>query len=120
VFDGYPVADQAIAEDAAERFASLAAGRKHLAIPADPAAVAQLATTYTNAALGTITVTRKYGRTWFQIGALESEMASKTNRDGSISFVPLVPGFSWFEVFVNGDNLLVGDAQHVYVFTPVE
>ena len=118
VFDGYPIADQAIAEDAAERFASIAAGRKRLAIPADPAAVAQLATTYTNAALGTITVTRKYGRTWFQIGALESEMASKTNGDGSISFVPLVPGFSWFEVFVSGDNLVVGDPQHVYVFTP--
>ena len=119
LFDGHPEADQGIAAEAAEDVVSREAQRKQLTIPADPAAVAQLAGTYTNAALGTITVTRKAGRTWFQIAALGSEMGSKANPDGSISFVALEPGFAWLELILRGDNFVVGDSQHAYTYTPV-
>ena len=120
LFDGNPEADAAIAASGKALGESIDVERKLLTIPADPAAAAKLAARYTNPALGTIIVTRKDGKTWFEIGALKSEMASKANPDSSISFVTLVPGFVGFDFVVNGDNLVVRDAQHEYVYTPAK
>lgn len=119
LFDGNPEADAEIAADGKALAASLEVDRKQLTIPADPAAAGKLAAKYDNAALGTITVTHKSGKTYFDFGALKSEMATKANPDGSVSFVTLVPGFVGFELVVTGDTLVVRDAQHEYVYAPV-
>jgi hypothetical protein len=56
----------------------------------------------------------------FDFGEFKSDVASKKNPDGSISFVTTDPGVNGFE-FVVGDGvakrLTIRDAQHEYVFT---
>jgi hypothetical protein len=120
LFDGKPEADAAIAADGKELETDLATARKLLVIPADPTATAKLAAKYHNPALGTIAVSRKGGKLFFDLGPVTSEMASKPNPDGSTSFVTTLPGFPGIEVVLAGDNLVVRDAQHEYVYTPVK
>jgi CubicO group peptidase (beta-lactamase class C family) len=120
LFDGKPQADEAIAADAKTQAAGLEDARKLLTMPADPAVAGKLAAKYSNAALGTIDVTHKDGKTFFEIGALKTEMATRKNPDGTLSFVTLAPGFIGFELIVSGDNLIVRDAQHEYVYQPVK
>jgi len=120
LFDGKPQADEAIAADAKTQAAGLEDARKLLTMPADPAAAGKLAAKYSNAALGTIDVTHKDGKTFFEIGALKTEMATRKNPDGTLSFVTLAPGFIGFELIVSGDNLIVRDAQHEYIYQPVK
>ena len=120
LFDGKPEADEGIASDGKAEDAGTEDARKLMTIPADPTAAGKLAAKYTNAALGAIVVTHKAGKTFFKIGALDSEMASRTNPDGTTSFLTLVPGFVGFELIVSGDNLIVRDAQHEYVYQPVK
>ena len=120
LFDGTPEADAAIAADGKALVDGFVIARQVLTIPADPAAAAKLAPKYSNAALGGITVTRKGGKTLFDFGTLKSEMATRANADGTVSFLTLVPGFvGELELVVSGDNLIVRDAQHEYVYTPV-
>ena len=61
-------------------------------------------------------MTRSRSRqTVFDFGEWSSEVASRKNPDGTISFVTIVPGFSGLE-FVAGDRTLtLRDAQHEYV-----
>ncbi len=121
LFDGHPEADAAIAADGKALVDGFAIARQVLTIPADSAAAAKLAAKYQNAALGGITVTRKAGKTFFDFGVLKSEMASRANADGTVSFLTLVPGFvGELELVVSGDNLIVRDAQHEYVYQPVK
>ena len=120
LFDGKPEADEGIASDAKEEETGLEEARKQLTLPADPTAAGKLAAKYSNAALGTIAVTHKGGKTFFQIGALDSEMATRTNADNTISFVTVVPGFVGLDLIVSGDNLIIRDAQHEYVYQPVK
>jgi hypothetical protein len=57
--------------------------------------------------------------TVFDFGEWRSEMATKKNPDGSVSFLTTAPGVLGFEFVVGtGDKktLLVRDAQHEYVF----
>jgi CubicO group peptidase (beta-lactamase class C family) len=118
LFDGTPEADAGIAAASKALVSSIEVSRKLLVIPADPAVAGKLAAKYSNAALGTIVVTRKDGKLWFQIGPLASEMATKANDDGTVSFVTLAPGFMGFDLTASGDNLVLRDAQHEYVYTP--
>ena len=100
-------------------FDNLAAERKLLTVPADAAESAKLAGQYTNAALGEIKVSRAGKTTTFDFGEWKSEVASKKNPDGSISFVTIVPGAMGFEFVVGGGakrTLTIRDAQHEYVF----
>jgi CubicO group peptidase (beta-lactamase class C family) len=119
LFDGRQEADNLLAADAKSYFAEIAAERKLLTVPADATQRAKLAKHYSNASLGKIDVSTSGGETYFDFGEWKSEVATKKNPDGTISFVTTVPGMSGFEFVVGtGANktLITRDAQHEYVF----
>ena len=120
LFDGKPEADADAAARAKTFFAELAAERKLLTIPADPAESGKLAKRYASEALGEIAVTQATGVTTFDFGEWKSAVATRKNPDGTISFLTIAPGAMGFE-FVVGQGpkrtLITRDAQHEYVFT---
>lgn len=120
LFDGRPEADAQVSARATALYEQLAAERKLLTVPAAPDYAAKLAPQYTNAALGTITVRRDRDAVVFDLGEWKSEMASRHNPDGTVSFLTIVPGFTGFEFVVGGappkPTLVARDAQHEYVF----
>jgi CubicO group peptidase (beta-lactamase class C family) len=122
LFDGRPEADAQAEAQAKTFYEGLAAERKLLTVPADPAAAGKLASRYHNEALGDVTVKVEQGATVFDLGEWRSEMASRKNPDGTVSMVTITPGVFGFE-FVLGSGeartLTVRDAQHEYVFTEV-
>jgi hypothetical protein len=72
-----------------------------------------------NAALGDITVIRQGSSIIFDFGEFRSEVASRHNPDGTVSFLTTVPGFNGFELVGGGGDkrsLVTRDAQHEYVF----
>jgi hypothetical protein len=121
LFDGRPEADPAAAARAKTFYEQLAAERKLLTVPASPDQADQLAPRYHNEALGDIAVTRDGEATVFDFGEWRSEVASRRNPDGSVSFVTTAPGVSGFEFVVGSGgarrSLIVRDAQHEYVFS---
>ena len=119
LFDGRPEADADVAADAKSFYEQLAADRKLLTIPAAADDAAKLAPHYMNEALGEITVSRKGAATVFDFGEWRSEMATRHNPDGTVSFLTIAPGISGFEFVVGSGpkpTLIVRDAQHEYVF----
>jgi hypothetical protein len=119
LFDGRPEADADLAALAKTFYNQLAAERKLLTIPAAPADAATLAPRYVNEALGEITVKRDGPKTVFDFGEWQSEMATRRNPDGSVSFITIAPGITGFEFVVGSGpkhSLIVRDAQHEYVF----
>ena len=122
LFDGEPLADRDLAADAERYYEGMAADRKLLDLPADRQAVGKLASKYSNSALGEIAVSRDGEATVFDFGEWQSEVATRQNPDGTISFITVTPGMIGFE-FVVGDGdqrtLVVRDAQHEYVFEEV-
>lgn len=119
LFDGKPEADAQVAQVAKNYFEAIATERKLLAVPADPAAVQQLAKIYKHLTLGEIRVTTKDGVTSFDFGEWQSDVATRKNPDGTTSFITIAPGGNGFE-FVLGTGekktLTLRDAQHEYVF----
>ena len=120
LFDGRPEADATAAARAKTFYQYVASERKLLTVPAAADQAGKLAPRYHNDALGDIAVSRDGNQTIFDFGEWHSEMASRRNPDGSVSFITTAPGNSGFE-FVVGDGaprrLIVRDAQHEYVFT---
>ncbi len=119
LFDGKPEADAQVASQAKSFYADLAAERKLMTVPADPAEGAKLASKYTSAALGDIAVTHPDGTTVFDFGEWKSPMASRKNPDGSVSFLTTRPGGEGFEFVVGSGpkkTLIIRDGQHEYVF----
>lgn len=119
LFDGKPEADADAASQAKTFFAELAAERKLLTVPADPTESTKLAKRYTSDALGEIAVSQAAGLTTFDFGEWKSEMASRKNPDGTLSFVTIAPGVVGFEFVVGAGpkrTLVLRDAQHEYVF----
>jgi CubicO group peptidase (beta-lactamase class C family) len=120
LFDGRPEADADLAARAKAYFQQLAAERKLLTVPADPAEAGKLAGRYASAALGEIAVRQAGGVTSFDFGEWRSEMASRKNPDGTVSFLTTAPGVTGFEFVVGGGGakrtLITRDAQHEYVF----
>jgi hypothetical protein len=95
--------------------------RARLTLPASADEVAKLAGHYTNSALGNISVKRSGDKTVFAWDGGESQIATRKNDDGTISFVTTDPPLSGLE-FVNAARagkqcLILRDAQHEYVFT---
>jgi hypothetical protein len=85
-----------------------------LTVPADGAETAKLAKRYPNEALGEIAVTRPGGVTTFDFGEWKSEVASKKNPDGTVSFVTTVPGMTGIEFVVGSGpsrTLITRDAR---------
>ncbi len=119
LFDGHPEADNLLAADAKSYFAEIAAERKLLTVPADATESAKLAKHYWNASLGDIDVSMASGKTYFDFGEWKSEVATKKNPDGTLSFVTIVPGMEGFEFVVGSGakkTLITRDAQHEYIF----
>jgi beta-lactamase family protein len=123
LFDGRPEADAQVAASAKTYFNSLAAERKLVTIPADSGEAGKLASYYRNDALGDIAVTHDREVTRFDFGEWGSEVASRKNPDGTVSFLTITPGVLGFE-FVAGAGetrtLTLRDAQHEYVFREAE
>jgi CubicO group peptidase (beta-lactamase class C family) len=122
LFDGRPEAEGQIAAAAKTFFDQLAAERKLITVPAAPAEAAKLAAHYRHPAVGALTVSRNDGRTVFDFGEWSSAVATRTNPDGTTSFVTIVPGFSGLEFVAGAQTLTLRDAQHEYVLkaTPRE
>lgn len=122
LFDGRPEADADVAAQAKRFYDRLAADRKLLTVPAATTDTDKLAPRYLSDALGEITVRRAGAATVFDFGEWKSEVASRHNPDGTVSFVTVAPGVIGNE-FVVGPGprptLIVRDAQHEYVFTAV-
>jgi CubicO group peptidase (beta-lactamase class C family) len=119
LYDGKPEADAQVAAAGKSFYSQLAAERKLMTVPADPAESAKLAPLYANPALGQIAVSRANGATIFDFGEWKSEVASRRNPDGTISFLTTAPGISGFEFVVGSGpkkTLITRDAQHEYVF----
>jgi CubicO group peptidase (beta-lactamase class C family) len=119
LFDGQPQADADVAAQAKSYFEQLAAERKLFTVPADAAEAGKLAAGYANEALGRIDVRRNGAATVFDFGEWKSEVASRRNPDGTISFLTIAPGIIGLEFVVGSGpkpTLVVRDAQHEYVF----
>lgn len=121
LYDGRAEADADVASAAKRYFESRAAGRKLLTVPADAAAAAKLAKRYRSEALGDIAVTVDKGKTTFDFGEFKTEMGTKKNPDGTVTFATIVPGFDDLELTVaeagGKRTLVLRDAQHEYAFT---
>jgi CubicO group peptidase (beta-lactamase class C family) len=119
LFEGRPEADADVAAQAKSYFDRLAAERKLFTVPAEPAEAAKLAPRYGNGALGEIAVRREGPATVFDFGEWKSEVASRRNPDGTVSFLTTAPGILGFEFVVGPGpqpSLVARDAQHEYVF----
>jgi CubicO group peptidase (beta-lactamase class C family) len=120
LFDGKPEADERVAAAAKTFYEALAAERKLITVPADAAASAKLAARYRNASLGGIGVGHAGAATVFDFGEWKSEVATRVNPDGTVSFLTTAPGLGGFEFVVgtSGEKrtLVMRDAQHEYVF----
>lgn len=120
LFDGKPEAVVDV-DAAAKRFKErIVVERKRLDVPAATDAVAKLAGRYINDQLGEIRVIPRGKAAWFDFGTWESEVASRRNNDGTLSFVTISPGEDGFEFVVSDvdgrQGLTIRDAQHEYVF----
>ena len=120
LFDGKPEADENLATAIHNFEGARAAERKLMTVPPDPADAAKLAPHYVNEALGDITVSHAGPATTFDFGEWKSEVASRHNPDGTVSFLTTRAGIDGFEFVVGkGEKrtLIVRDGQHEYVFT---
>lgn len=122
LFDGKPEADELLASRSEQFKSSMAVEYELLAVPADPDTSVRLADQYRNGGLGDIKVSRADGVTTFDFGEWQSEVGSRVNPDGTISFMTVAPGITGLE-FVVGDGkdktLIMRDAQHEYVFDAI-
>jgi CubicO group peptidase (beta-lactamase class C family) len=118
LFDGHSEADALLKADAKSFYTALAADRKLLKMPADANESKKLARHYINASLGEINVSTS-GLTIFDFGEWKSEVGSRKNPDGTISFITTVPGMVGSEFVVGSGRkrtLITRDAQHEYLF----
>jgi CubicO group peptidase (beta-lactamase class C family) len=120
LFDGEAVADRELTSVAAQQRAEIATERATLIVPAAPADAAVLAAHYHSDALGDLDVIRDRGKTVFDFGEWKSEMASRHEADGSLSFVTIAPGLSGMPIVVGPAGgkrtLIMRDGQHEYRF----
>jgi CubicO group peptidase (beta-lactamase class C family) len=122
LYNGKPKAAQLVAVAAANIKAEIVKERQLLTFPPAPNAVAQLASHYDSPDLGHIAVRKDASGVWFQFGLWGSHMASRKNKDGTISLVTIDPGVSGFFNFVVTSQdgkpaLITADGQHKYVYT---
>jgi CubicO group peptidase (beta-lactamase class C family) len=120
LFDGRPEAVEDLAASARTLREQLAKWRQSLVVPADAALAAKLAPRYRNAALGDVEVKKRGPATVFDFGEWKSEVASRRNFDGSVSFITIEPTLDGYEFLVAEHALVVRDGQHEYVFKEIE
>lgn len=95
-----------------------------LTLPAESAAVANLAARYEHARLGRIDVERTGPVTRFDFGAWRSEVGSRRHADAALSLMTTTPGYDGFEFWPDRApdgrrRLVLRDAQHEYAFVEV-
>lgn len=121
LFDGKPEADAALAAAAKNRAAAIEVVLEQLTIPAAPDEATKLAALYKNDALGNIKVTRANNVTTFDMDEWKSEVATKKNPDGTVSFVTISPGLNGVELVPGSANgkrtLVLRTPQQEYVFS---
>lgn len=120
LFDGEPEAAEELRTAARSVRESVSKERPRLTVPADSRAVAALAPRYEHPSLGAIDVKRAGAATRFDFGEWGSDVASRSNDDGTVSFVAISPGIDGFQ-FVVGEaggrrTLTLREAQSEYVF----
>lgn len=122
LFDGRKEADAWVSNIAKGFFEDLASRRRLATVPADAADAAKLATTYANDELGEITIRRDGKKVILDVGEWKSELASRRNADGTVSFRIIEPGIEPFDVELvasvegNKRKLTLHEAQEKYVF----
>ncbi len=119
LFDGNPEADASLSSASERFFTDMAAERELLVVPADVDDASELAEQYRNPSLGQITVSRNGDSTVFDFGEWQSDVGSRTNPDGNVSFITIAPGINGLEFVVGSSTkrtLILRDAQHEYVF----
>lgn len=121
LFDAKPEAEAMLTAAVAQKKATRQAERARLTVPADPGEAAKLAGRYRNAALGTIDVRRKSdGTLSFDFGEWSSDVASRKNDDGTLSYITISPSNDGFEFVVASQDgkrsLMMRDSQHEYLF----
>jgi CubicO group peptidase (beta-lactamase class C family) len=122
VFDAKPEADEQLRLAAQNRRAEARKERERLLVPPAPDATARLAARYFNSDLGALAVLRAAGgQASFDFGEWASQVASRSNDDGSTSFVTVDPGVAGFNFVLDEKDgrraLILRDAQHEYLFT---
>lgn len=98
LYDGELRAEDDVASSVQQHRRAVEIARRSLTIPADGAAAGMLASAYAKTGLGEIAVRRRRHATVFRFGDWESEVASRRNDDGSLSFVTIDPGGGRFEL----------------------
>jgi CubicO group peptidase (beta-lactamase class C family) len=123
VYDAKPEAEEDVRASAAKLRQEHAAWRAQLNVPADPARSAMLASHYHSPELGDLTVRKNGSQIIFNVGEWQTEVATRKETDGTVSFVSIAPGMQDLPFVVEeGDGkrrLIVRDGQHEYVFTEV-
>ncbi len=123
LYDGKPEAEADMAATVKRIAAERAEFRSKIVLPADAGAVAGLATAYRSPDLGPLAVLREGGKLKFRFTSMASEMATRKNLDGTLSFVTIDPGVAGVDFVVatrDGKRVLITrDAQHEFVFTEV-
>ncbi len=119
LFDGKQEADEILRARSEQFLSNMAVEYELLKVPADMSESGELAAYYRNTALGDIAVTRTDSVTTFDFGEWKSEMGSRENPDGTVSFMTIEPGITGLEFVVGSGEertLIMRDAQHEYVF----
>jgi CubicO group peptidase (beta-lactamase class C family) len=121
LFDARPEAEADLKVEAEAMTRRIHDDRKTLSFPAAAAEAAKLAPRYRHATLGAIDVIRSGRTPVFDFGEWRSEVATRKNPDGTITFVTTSPGLYGHELVAGSaagkPTLTVRDAQHEYVFT---
>jgi CubicO group peptidase (beta-lactamase class C family) len=122
LFGGRSEADESVSARAQSFHAKLAEKRKLVSLPVDPTDAAKLAPRYANDELGELTVRHDGPAVVFDFGEWTSEVASRRNPDGSVSFRAVDAGSWVYELeFTTGDGakrtLKVRDPPYEYTFT---
>jgi hypothetical protein len=80
-----------------------------------------LASAYASPDLGPLKVERSGDKVSFRFTSMASEMATRKNLDGTLSFVTIAPGLTGLDLVVGSKDgkrtLTTRDAQHEFVFT---
>ena len=121
LFDGEPRAVADLANYSKGFKASRGEGRQTLIAPVDHAILDKLAARYVNPDLGDLIVRREGDKTVFDFGGWASEVASRKNNDGTVTFVTITPGADGYEFEVADEagarDLLIREPPSVYRFS---
>lgn len=122
LFDGRREADASVSSVARFLPTDLLEKRKLVTLPVDPADADKLASRYGSDDLGELTVERRGAAVIFDFGEWKSEVGSRLNPDGRVSFRALDAGAWAYELELTTGSgakrtLTVRDAPYEYTFT---